>query len=209
MDDKSRSKFIRPYILYSYRPWIYINYRNCTKEQKTSESQLLEHALGEKFHITDYEKYKYPNSDIPTISRLTLLDEDCMCFIDICGNDNNCTTENTFAQKLYDFVHRKRLVTIDSTGQLQFPNIIDENFCNVTSHICVIYVNCTKDEIQTFEEHFNELKTQLGPNYLIVYPDKYAIRNIDELLDTIKRNSVYYMIVRGTADECFDSDNIS
>ncbi|CAF1138508.1 unnamed protein product [Didymodactylos carnosus] len=31
----------------------------------------------------------------------------------------------------------------------------------------------------------------------------------DELLDAVKRNSVYYMIVRGTADECLDSDNIS
>ncbi|CAF0981795.1 unnamed protein product [Didymodactylos carnosus] len=110
---------------------------------------------------------------------------------------------------MYSSRTSKRLVTIDSTGQLQFLYITDEKFCNVSSRICVICVNCKKDEIQTFEEHFNELKTQLGPNYLIVYPDKYAIRNIDELLDTIKRNSVYYMIVRGTADECFDSDNIS
>ncbi|CAF1135646.1 unnamed protein product [Didymodactylos carnosus] len=191
---------IEPYQRHYSQPFVYLNYSDCNEQEKNDALQLIEKDLGkEKFKIIDYSHY----SDWRTNQNiLTLINEDVLYVITIFGTDSAKTDENELAKRVYDFIPKNRMSEINSQGHLclRVPETHDYRY--LVSYVYIAYVHCTPDEIEKFNELLEKLQNQLGPNYrFATYRNYEFIRNFGLIIDTIKRNSVYYIVVRGSKYE--------
>ncbi|CAF1323551.1 unnamed protein product, partial [Didymodactylos carnosus] len=191
---------IEPYVRHCSQPLVYLNYSDCNEQEKNDALQLIEKDLGnEKFKIIDYSHY--PNWRTNP-NMLILINEDALYVITIFGTDSAKTDENQLAKRVYDFIPKNRMSEINSQGHLclRVPETHDYRY--LVSYAYIAYVHCTPNEIEKFNELLEKLQNQIGPNYrFATYRNYEFIRNFGLIIDTIKRNSVYYIIVRGSQYE--------